>query len=111
MFEPRAVEEYNSSKLISSKGSQRGVRPTDHCPYVRPFPADFAGCPAFEPVGFNPVTSDYQPLELATTCRHLTSRQVSGESGRWYPACRLGDAAARVAWRAQATADLDVPLA
>ena len=92
------------------------MRPSDHCSYARPFPAGFADCPAFQPVSFSPMTSDYQPLDLATTCRHLISRQLSGESGRWYPACRLGDAASRLAWRrasssAQATADLDVPLA
>lgn len=44
------------------------------------------------------MSSNFQPLEPAMTCRHLVSRQLSGEGGRWYPACRLGDARARLAW-------------
>jgi hypothetical protein len=74
------------------------MRPSDHCPYARPFPAGFADCPAFQQVRFIPLSSNYQPLEPVMTCRHLVSRQLPGDGGRWYPACRLGNAQARLAW-------------
>jgi hypothetical protein len=44
------------------------------------------------------MSSNFQPLEPVMTCRHLVSRQLPGDGGRWYPACRLGDARARLAW-------------
>ena len=44
------------------------------------------------------MSSNYQPLEPVMTCRHLVSRQLPGDGGRWYPACRLGEAQARLAW-------------
>jgi len=74
------------------------MRPSDHCPYARPFPPGFAECPAFQQVRFIPMSSTYQPMEPVMTCRHLVSRQLPGEGGRWYPACRLGDARARLEW-------------
>lgn len=73
-------------------------RPSDHCPYLKPFPADFDDCEAFQPVRFIPLSSDDRPLAPVRTCRHLVSRRVPTEVGRWYPACALGDAAARRAW-------------
>jgi hypothetical protein len=44
------------------------------------------------------MSSTYQPLAPVMTCRHLVSRQLPGEAGRWYPACRLGDSRGRLAW-------------
>ncbi len=74
------------------------MRPSDFCPYSRPFAGDFDDCEAFQPVRFIPLSSDYHPLSPATTCRHLISRRQPTEPGRWYGACALGDAAARRAW-------------
>ena len=74
------------------------MRPADHCPYVKPFPADFADCIAYQPVRFIPISSNFKPLTPIHTCRHLSSRRVEGQSGRWYPACSLGELADRRAW-------------
>jgi hypothetical protein len=74
------------------------MRPADHCPYVKPFPADFADCIAYQPVRFIPISSNFKPLTPIHTCRHLSSRRVEGQSGRWYPACSLGALADRRAW-------------
>jgi hypothetical protein len=74
------------------------MRPADHCPFVKPFPVDFDDCEAFQPVRFIPLSSDDRPLSPVRTCRNLLSRAVPGHPGRWYPACRLGDAAGRRAW-------------
>ena len=71
---------------------------TDRCPYARPFPVEFDDCEAFQPVRFMPLSTDDRPLKPVRSCRHLISRRVAGQSGRWYGACVLGDAASRRAW-------------
>jgi hypothetical protein len=74
------------------------MRPLDQCPYARPFPSDFDDCEAFQPVRFIPLSSEYRPLAPALTCRHLISRKLPAEPGRWYAACAIGDVSARRAW-------------
>ena len=72
-------------------------RPADECPYPKPFPPDFVGCPAFQPRQFIPLDTLYQPLEPVLTCRHLETRALP-QRYRWYAACGLGDAEARRRW-------------
>jgi hypothetical protein len=74
------------------------MRPLDHCPYGKPFPAEFAECPAYQPVRFIPVSSNDDALTPTHTCRHLVAKRHATEVGRWYPACSLGDEASRRAW-------------
>jgi hypothetical protein len=73
------------------------TRPDDACPYPRPFPADFAECPAYQVRQFIPLDTMYQPLEPVLTCRHLETRAMT-QRHRWYAACALGDAEARRRW-------------
>jgi hypothetical protein len=75
------------------------ARPPDACPYPKPFPAVFDGCPAFQPRQFIPLDTLYQPLQPVLTCRHLETRALR-ERHRWYGACALGDAEARRRWAA-----------
>jgi hypothetical protein len=72
-------------------------RPSDECPYPKPFGADFRDCPAFHPRQFIPLDTLYQPLEPVITCRHLVTRSLP-ERYRWYAACAIGDAEARRHW-------------
>jgi hypothetical protein len=72
-------------------------RPSDACPYSRPFPPNFRECPAFQPRQFIPLDTLYQPLDPVLTCRHLLTRSLP-ERHRWYAACALGDAQARRLW-------------
>lgn len=72
-------------------------RPTDECPYPKPFPADFDDCPAFQARQFIPLDTMYQPLDPVLTCRHLETRALA-QRHRWYAACALGDAEARRRW-------------
>jgi hypothetical protein len=72
-------------------------RPSDECPYPKPFPADFDGCPAFQARQFIPLDTLYQPLDPVMTCRHLETRALT-QRHRWYAACALGDTEARRRW-------------
>jgi hypothetical protein len=76
------------------------MRPDDECPYPKPFPEDFTGCPAYQARQFIPLDTLYQPLEPVLTCRHLETRALP-ERHRWYAACDLGNAEARRAWARQ----------
>jgi hypothetical protein len=73
------------------------TRADDECPYPRPFPADFDGCPAFQARQFIPLDTLYQPLDPVLTCRHLETRSRP-ERHRWYAACAVGDIEARHRW-------------
>lgn len=76
------------------------ARPVDECPYPKPFAADFADCPAYQPRQFIPLDTLYQPLEPVLTCRHLETRALA-QRHRWYAACALGDREARSRWARQ----------
>lgn len=69
----------------------------DRCPYSRVLSADFRECPAFTPVEFAPLDTQYTPLTPVITCRHLEPGSTHEGAG-FYPKCALGDAAARLAW-------------
>jgi anti-anti-sigma regulatory factor len=73
-------------------------RQPDRCPYPRPFPPGFSGCPAYEPRSF--VAADSRNVTLGTwlTCRHLTVGTEDSERGTFYPRCSLGDADRRLHW-------------
>jgi hypothetical protein len=71
------------------------ARPADECPWARPFPEGFDGCPVFAPQPFRPTDSRDRPLPQVLTCRSLVSRAFDQPKVGWYGACELGDAAAR----------------
>jgi len=74
------------------------VRPADECPWPRPFPEGFDGCPAYLEQRFIPLDINDQPLSPVRTCRHLVSRRLPDRTAGWYAACQIGDAAARQRW-------------
>jgi hypothetical protein len=71
------------------------VRPSDACPYPKPFAAEFNDCPTYQTRHAIVVDSKDQPLKPIWSCRHMETRQIPGESGHYYGACQLGDAKAR----------------
>ncbi len=74
------------------------MRPADECPYPKPFPPEFTDCPAYQAT--QTVTSDLsdRPLGSLITCRHLEGRLMPDTNFRWYGACVVGNAEARVRW-------------
>lgn len=70
--------------------------PDDRCPHPRPFSPDFDGCPAFDPVGFAVVNALNRQIGEETTCRHLEMASRNAASSRFYAACSVGDAGARL---------------
>ena len=73
------------------------ISPTfDGCPYRRPFPDDFRGCPAYQPIRAFPIDTRHNALRPIWTCGHLEVGNV--DRGRAYARCRLGDAASRARW-------------
>jgi len=76
-------------------------RPTDACPFERPFPVDFDECPAFEERRFVGLDLRHEPLEPVRTCEHLTVGKVDN---RHYGRCTLGSFAERLAWVRQHSA-------
>ena len=76
------------------------IRPADECPWPRPFPDGFDGCPAYLQRAFIPLNISDQPLTPVRTCGHLVSRRLPNGAAGWYAGCELGDAAARQRWDA-----------
>lgn len=72
---------------------------SDRCPFARPFPAEFAGCPAFSARDFTALDLRYKPLRTVVTCRHLVSGRLP--LGGYYARCALGGELARQQWVAQ----------
>ena len=70
----------------------------DRCPYPRPFPANFADCPAYQAVTFHAADSMNRPLGTRLTCRHLVTGVDPARRGRFYPRCALGSAEERLRW-------------
>ncbi len=74
-------------------------RPADECPYPRPFPTDFAACPAYQPRQFLTYDTQNRPSGAVWTCAHLDVHEMPGSGwGHFYGSCSLGDAAARRHW-------------
>ena len=74
------------------------VRPSDACPYPKPFTAEFNDCPTYQTRHAFVVDSTGRPLKTIWSCRHLETKQVPGEPGHYYGACQLGDAKGRQHW-------------
>jgi len=74
------------------------VRPSDECPYPKPFPPDFIDCPAYQATQIVTVDLSHRPLGSVITCRHLEGRLMPYTNFRWYGACVLGDVEARRTW-------------
>jgi hypothetical protein len=74
------------------------IRPTDACPYPKPFTADFNDCPTYQTRHAIVVDSNDKPLRTIWSCRHMETKQVPGEAGHYYGACQLGDAKGRQEW-------------
>ena len=74
------------------------VRPSDACPYPKPFTAEFNDCPTYQTRHAIVVDSNDRPLRTIWSCRHMETKQVPGESGHYYGACQLGDAKGRQEW-------------
>jgi hypothetical protein len=74
------------------------VRPSDACPYPKPFTADFNECPTYQTRHAIVVDSNDRPLRTIWSCRHMETKQIAGASGHYYGACQLGDAKGRQEW-------------
>ncbi len=74
------------------------VRPSDACPYPKPFTADFNDCPTYQTRHAIVVDSNDRPLRTIWSCRHLETKQLPGAAGHYYGACQLGDAKGRQEW-------------
>lgn len=74
------------------------ARPSDACPYPKPFTADFDDCPTYQTRHAVVVDSNDRPLRTIWSCRHMETKQIPGESGHYYGACQLGDAKGRQRW-------------
>ena len=74
------------------------VRPSDACPYPKPFTVEFNDCPTYQTRHAIVLDSHYRPLRTIWSCRHMETNQVPGEPGHYYGACQLGDAKARQEW-------------
>lgn len=75
----------------------------DRCPYRRPFPDDFADCPAYQAMTFVAADSKNRPLSAWHTCRHLVAGTELEQRGRFYPRCELGGREQRLQWLAKVT--------
>jgi hypothetical protein len=74
------------------------TRPSDACPYPKPFTAEFNDCPTYQTRHAIVVDSNDRPLRTIWSCRHMETKQIPGESGHYYGACQLGDARGRQEW-------------
>jgi hypothetical protein len=74
------------------------IRPSDACPYPKPFTADFNDCPTYQTRHAIVVDSNDRPLRTIWSCRHMETKQIPGEAGHYYGACQLGDAKGRHEW-------------
>lgn len=73
-------------------------RPVDACPFARPFPDEFAGCPAYHRQEFVALDMQYRFLRVLNTCRHLEARSLPDRLAGFYGACELGAPEERRAW-------------
>lgn len=87
-----------------NQAGRMAERPADRCPYTRPFPDDFHGCPAYQPNRFVALDTGYRPMPPIWTCSHLDAAAVPQRT-RFYAKCRIGNEAARAAWVASMRVD------
>lgn len=74
------------------------IRPSDACPYPKPFTAEFNDCPAYQARHSIVLDLYDKPLRTIWSCRHLETKQIQGEAGHYYGACDLGDVRGRQEW-------------
>jgi len=100
LFQDRGIRNRSQAIALWSARSMddRHLRPTDECPYPKPFPPDFIDCPAYQATQMVTLDLSHRPLGSVMTCRHLESRLMPNTNYRWYGACVLGDAEARRRW-------------
>ena len=100
LFQDRGIRNRSQAIALWSARSMddRHLRPTDECPYPKPFPPDFTDCPAYQATQMVTLDLSHRPLGSVMTCRHLESRLMPNTNYRWYGACVLGDAEARRRW-------------
>jgi len=84
----------NASQPADGKPTALG-RPTDECPFRRPFPEGFDQCPTFRPQPFTPLDMNDRPLAPMLSCGQLVTRSLNNGKVGWYAACKIGDEAAR----------------
>src|SRR5579859_5030870 len=94
----RAASTISGPMSVSDSGRDTGP-PPDHCPFPRPFPADFSACPMYQEQRFVAATTREQPLGMHLSCVHL--RVGEHAHNRFYAQCALGTAADRRAWLRQ----------
>jgi len=87
-----------SSRSTRAAGEPRIRRPSDECPFRKPFDAEFSASPAFQAMHLVVLNSQGKFLNTIWTCRHLDGRSIPGKNGSYYGACRLGDSEARQGW-------------
>jgi hypothetical protein len=83
---------------LTIDGQPVPARPADACPYPKPFTAEFNDCPTYQTRHAIVVDSKDRPLRTIWSCRHMETKQAPAEAGRYYGACRLGDAKGRQQW-------------
>jgi DNA-binding CsgD family transcriptional regulator len=99
LFQNRGIRNRSQAiALWSARSTSRQARPADECPYPKPFPPDFADCPAYQATQMVTLDISHRPLGSVMTCRHLESRLMPNTNYRWYGSCVLGDAEARRRW-------------
>jgi len=90
---PPAKKAYGWCLSLRSQIGRTSVRierrvKLDVCPFARPFPAGFDGCPEFESTAFVATDLSHRPLGEQVTCRNL---KVGGSMTRgYYPRCGVG---------------------
>lgn len=99
MFDVRGRSDAIASWMDSTTPSRR---PADECSYARPFPDDFADCPAYEARQFVTLNEGSRLAERLWTCQHLVGQRLAKAEHRRYGACNIGDAVARERWAARA---------
>lgn len=72
LFEKGGVT--NRAAIVATWLTQREApkqRPHDECPFDRPFPQEFAGCPAYQSMEVTTLDLSFKPLGRIRSCRHL----------------------------------------
>src|SRR2546427_10618530 len=100
LFKDRGIRNRSQAIALWSSRStaSRHTRPTDECPYPKPFPPDFVDCPAYQATQMVTLDLSHRPLGSVMTCRHLEGRLMPARNYRWYAAWVLGDGQARRRW-------------
>lgn len=69
----------------------------DRCPYDRPFPMGFNGCPAYQPRALVISDSMARPMGVVNSCQFMAAAPGASR-GHFYPQCSVGTQQDRLAW-------------